>query len=286
MYLMTGMIDPDSTGGGPITSNKVPAGGYEWTTYPERLEKAGVSWKVYQQQDRYGCNMLENFKIFQKADSRSRLYTRGMQIDPDGQFEQDAMNDRLPTISWIIPTSYQSEHPDYMPADGAAFVASKIDAIAANPDVWAKTAFILNYDENDGLFDHVRPPTAPAGTPHEYIDGLPIGAGFRVPCIIVSPWTAGGFVCSQMFDHTSILRFLESLTGVREMNVTDWRRQTFGDLGAAFQFGAATAKPPLLSDTSGPLVVARYGANTLPRPTLPDGDQKLPRQEKGSRKRV
>ena len=79
------------------------------------------------------------------------------------------MHDRLPTVSWIIPTSYQSEHPDFMPAAGADFVASKVNAIAANPDVWAKTVFILIYDENDGYFDHVAPPTAPAGTPGEFI---------------------------------------------------------------------------------------------------------------------
>jgi phospholipase C len=286
MYLMTGMIDPDKTGGGPILENKTPGDGYGWTTYPERLEKAGISWKVYMQQDRYGCNMLEEFKIFRKADKRSRLYTRGMQIDPEGQFEHDAMNDKLPAVSWIIPTSYQSEHPDYMPADGAAFVASKIDAIAANPDVWAKTVFILNYDENDGLFDHVVPPTPPEGTPHEFVDGLPIGGGFRVPCIIVSPWTAGGWVCSQTFDHTSVLQFLESLTGVRETNITEWRRKTFGDLTAAFRFGGELAKPPVLADTHGPLVVARYGANVLPKPPIPEGDQQMPRQEKGTRKRV
>jgi phospholipase C len=230
--------------------------------------------------------MLESFKTFRKADTRSRLYTRGMQIDPEGQFEHDAMNDRLPTVSWIIPTSYQSEHPDYMPADGAAFVASKIDAIAANPEVWAKTVFILNYDENDGLFDHVVPPTPPAGTAHEFVDGLPIGGGFRVPCIIVSPWTAGGWVCSQPFDHTSVLQFLEGLTGVREENITDWRRKTFGDLTAAFRFGGELAKPPVLADTQGPLVVARYGANTLPKPPIPEGDQQMPRQETGTRKRI
>jgi phospholipase C len=286
MYLMTGMIDPDRTGGGPIINNKAPDGGYEWTTYPERLEKAGVSWKVYQQQDRYGCNMLENVKTFQKAGRGSGLYTRGIQIDPEGQFEHDATNDRLPAVSWIIPTSFQCEHPDYMPADGAAFIASKIDAIAANPDVWAKTVFILNYDENDGLFDHVVPPTPPAGTPHEFVDDVPIGAGFRVPCIIVSPWTSGGWVCSQTFDHTSVLQFLEHFTGVREPNISEWRRKTFGDLGAVFRFGAPAAKPPLLSDTGGPLVVARYGVNTLPKPAFPEGDQRPPQQEKGSRNRI
>src|ERR1700679_2131680 len=148
----------------------------------------------------------------------------------EGRFEYDAMNDKLPAVSSIIPTGFQSEHPDYMPAAGAAFIASKIDAIAANPEVWAKTVFILNYDENDGLFDHVAPPVAPHGTPPEFINGEPVGAGFRVPCIIISPWTAGGWVCSQLFDHTSVLQFAEKITGVKEENISAWRRKTFGDL--------------------------------------------------------
>jgi phospholipase C len=123
-----------------------------------------------------------------------------------------------------------------MPADGAAFVASKIDAIAANPDVLAKTVFILNYDENDGLFDHVIPPTPSAGTKHEFVTktspgktpggGLPVGGGFRVPCIIISPWTAGGWVSSQAFDHTSVLQFMERITKVKETNISSWRRST------------------------------------------------------------
>ena len=179
MYLMTGMIDPEGTGRGPIIRNIAPEGGYTWTTYPERLEQAGVSWKVYQQENNYGCNMLEKFKVFQQAPVGSPLHTRGVLRGPEGQFEYDAAHDKLPAVSWIIPTNFQSEHPDFMPADGAAFVASKIDAIASNPDVWAKTVFILNYDENDGIFDHVAPPVPPPGTPREFVDGLPIGA--RIP---------------------------------------------------------------------------------------------------------
>ncbi len=286
MYLMTGMIDPEGSGGGPILKNVVPPGGYAWTTYPERLQAAGVSWKVYEQQDSYGCNMLPNFKIFQQAAKGSGLYSRGMLVSPEGQFEYDARHDKLPAVSWIIPTSFQSEHPDYMPADGAAFVASKIDAIAANPDVWAKTVFILNYDENDGLFDHVAPPVAPDGTPREFVGGLPIGGGFRVPGIIVSPWTAGGWVCSQPFDHTSVLQFLEKFTGVREPNITDWRRRAFGDLTSAFRFGQAGSAAPTLPDTSGPLTLAKFGAANLPRPAMPGGDQQPPTQEKGSRNRT
>lgn len=280
MYWMTGTIDPDALGGGPITHNVVPPGGYTWTTYAERLEQAGVSWKVYQQEDNYGCNVLEYFKPFQQASKGSPLYQKAMLRGQEGHFEYDAINDKLPTVSWIIPTSFQSEHPDYMPADGAAYVASKIDAIAANPDVWAKTLFILNYDENDGIFDHVRPPRPKAGTPHEFIDGLPIGGGFRVPCILISPWTTGGWVCSDSFDHTSVLQFLEKFTGVREANITDWRRNTFGDLTSALRFGDRKAEPPILPDTSGPLRLAEYETTFLPKPVFPAGDQKPPEQEK------
>jgi phospholipase C len=280
MYWMTGTIDPDRIGGGPIISNVTPPGGYTWKTYPERLEEAGISWKVYQQEDNYGCNMLENFKVFQQASKGSPLYAKGMVHGPEGTFEYDAINDKLPTISWIIPTSFQSEHPDYMPADGAAFVASKIDAIAANPEVWAKTLFILNYDENDGIFDHVAPPVPPSGTPHEFVNGLPIGAGFRVPCILISPWTTGGWVCSDVFDHTSVLLFLEKFTGVREPNISEWRRRTFGDLTSTLRFGDLKKAPPPLPDTSGPLRLAEFEAAFLPRPIFPTTGQKPPEQEK------
>lgn len=280
MYWFTGTIDPAGSGGGPLTRNAAPPGGFTWTTYAERLEQAGISWKVYQLEDNYGCNMLENFKPFQQAAKGSSLYQRGMLRGQEGQFEYDAINDKLPTVSWIIPTSYQSEHPDYMPADGAAFVASKIDAIAANPSVWEKTVFILNYDENDGIFDHVAPPVPPDGTADEFVDGWPIGAGFRVPCIVVSPWSAGGYVVSDLFDHTSILRFLEVFTGVREPNITAWRRKTFGDMMPTLRLNAAGRRqPPVLPDTTGPLQLAEYEATFLPKPTLPGGDQKMPVQE-------
>jgi len=129
MYWMTGTIDPEGLNGGPILKNTAPQGGYTWTTYAERLEQAGISWKVYQQKDNYGCNLLETFKIFREAANGSPLHTKAMVRGDEGQFEHDARHDRLPAVSWIIPTSYQSEHPDYMPADGAAFVAGKIDAM-------------------------------------------------------------------------------------------------------------------------------------------------------------
>ncbi|MEU3503575.1 alkaline phosphatase family protein [Streptomyces hundungensis] len=286
LYWMTGSIDPGGTKGGPVLNNTAPKP-YRWTTYAERLQAAGVSWKVYQQDDDYGCNLLEQFQSFRDAKPGSPLYERGVRPQPEGTFEDDARNDRLPAVSWIMPTSHQSEHPDYLPAAGADFVAQKIEAIAANPKVWAKTAFILNYDENDGLFDHVPPPTPRAGTADEFVGGLPIGGGFRVPAIIVSPWTVGGWVASEAFDHTSSLRFLEGFTGVKEPNISQWRRRTFGDLTSAFRFGSAVGRPPRLpDDTAEWLAEAEREVATLPKPVLPGADQSFPHQEPGPRPHV
>ncbi|MFI5824401.1 alkaline phosphatase family protein [Streptomyces rishiriensis] len=280
---MTGSIDPDGQEGGPVIRNSAPTP-FSWTTYAERLQAAGVSWKVYQQEDDYGCNLLEQFAAFQEALPGSDLYERGVRPQPEGAFEDDARNDRLPTVSWIIPPGHQSEHPDFLPAAGAAFVASKIEAVAADPAVWAKTAFILNYDENDGLFDHVPPPTPPAGAPGEFVGGLPIGGGFRVPAIIVSPWTVGGWVATEAFDHTSALRFLERLTGVEEPNISAWRRGAFGDLTSAFRFDSAQPLAPALpDDTAQQLLEAQEEVATLPRPALPGAEQTFPSQEPGRR---
>lgn len=288
MYLMTGMIDPLGTGGGPFISNVVPSPTtgkpYTWTTYPERLTQAGISWRIYQEEDDYGCNPVKWFAAYQNATPGSPLYDNALRIHPPDRFEWDAKHDRLPTVSWIIPTSGQSEHPAYLPASGANFLASKLNAVAENHDLWAKTVFIINYDENDGLFDHVVPPLPPAGTPAEFVDGLPIGGGVRVPAFIVSPWTVGGFVATEQFDHTSVLQFLETLTGVTEPNITEWRRQTFGDLTSALGFTSGRASTfPRLPQTIGEFWQAETEVETLPAATIPGANQTPPVQEPGRR---
>jgi phospholipase C len=291
MYWMTGTIDPEGLYGGPSVNNQSIPGGFRWTTYAERLEKAGISWKVYNQASSHDnenkpFNILQHFAAFQHAPPGSPLHNKAVTFNGADQFEQDARHDRLPTVSWIMPSSAESEHPDHMPAAGAAFVARKIEALASNPEVWAKTVFILNYDENDGIFDHVVPPVPPKGTPGEFVRRVPIGGGFRVPCIVVSPWTAGGWVCSQPFDHTSVLQFVEKITGVTETNITAWRRKTFGDLTAAFRFSEDKAAPPKLPDTVKQLELANREAASLPPPRFPEAAQTAPTQEKGQLKRV
>jgi phospholipase C len=284
LYLMTGQVDPAGVAGGPVYSNYVPTEGYSWKTYPEMLTDAGVSWKIYQEVDNYGMNVMEYFDQYQNAPVSSPLYQNAMRFYQAGQFEYDAINDRLPTVSWIIPTAYQSEHPDFMPAAGADFVASKLNAIASNPDVFAKTVFILIYDENDGLFDHVTPPTAPAGTSGEFITvdkvSDPIGLGFRVPCIVVSPWTVGGFVCHDTFDHTSVIRLLELVTGVVNPNITQWRRQTVGDFTTALG-SVPYRRFPRLPRTKAELEAAENEVLQFQLPPIPGASQTFPVQPPG-----
>jgi phospholipase C len=249
LFLFTGMIDPNHTGGGPCVNNIVPANGFSWTTYPERLQAAGVSWKVYRPFGDWFGDALAWFTQFQEARPGEPLYDRGMAnvSDVAGAFRQDVTNGTLAQISWIVAPWSISEHPAGSPNSGENFVKELLDALASNASVSASTVFILTYDENGGFFDHLPAPVPPPGTVNEFIDGQPIGLGVRVPMVLISPWTRGGRVCSQIFDHTSILRFLETWTGVREPNISAWRRQVCGDLTSAFDFAHPDDSLPSLS---------------------------------------
>ena len=183
------------------------------------------------------------------------------------QFREDVNSGSLPTVSWVVGPENFSDHPG-APWYGAWYVSEVMDILTRKPEVWKKTIFILCYDENDGYFDHVPPFLAP--NPHEKNSGLvsagidtsvefvtleqdmkrhdkaharesAIGLGYRVPLVIASPWSRGGAVCSQVFDHTSILRFMEHFLQqkfgkqIEESNITRWRRTVCGDLTAVFK---------------------------------------------------
>jgi len=194
------------------------------------------------------------------------------------QFREDVQGGRLPRVSWIVSPQTFSDHPS-SPWYGAWYIAEVLDILTRNPGVWKKTIFLMTYDENDGYFDHVPPFVAPhPGHPEtgevspgidasvEYVElaqdqkrvgpkharGGSIGLGYRVPMVIASPWSRGGCVCSQVFDHTSVLQFLEHFLTrrlgrkVEEPNISRWRRVVCGDLSASFQ-SSADARDATLS---------------------------------------
>lgn len=287
--LMTGMVDPTGMGagtvngttypGGPLIDNTEPANGWGpgWVTYPELLLKAGITWKIYQQSDNYDDNALAWFAVYKQAAAGNPLHDQGnvFQANAVTAFQNDVTSNTLPAVSWIIGPTGQSEHPPYSPASGEALTKQFLDALASNPQIYSNTVFILTYDENDGFWDHALPITPPAGTANEFVSGAAIGLGVRVPAIIVSPWTRGGHVCSQVFDHTSILRFLETWTGVREPNISAWRRQVTGDLTSAFDFAHPDPTYPSLPATT-PINCSSGSTPAVPSP------QVVPVQEAGT----
>jgi phospholipase C len=217
------------------------------------------------------------------------------------QFRADVMANKLPQVSYIVAPEAYCEHPNWPANYGAWYIAQFLDALTANPEVWSKTAVFLMYDENDGLFDHKVPPTPPMNraqgistvpTTNEiitgnasFIDG-PIGLGVRVPMIVISPWSKGGYVSSEVFDHTSLIRFIEARfangnSGLIESNITPWRRAVSGDLTSAFNFRTPNSKVVALPDTSAyvPPNQNRYPDYVPPVPA----NQMMPVQEPGTR---
>ncbi|MFD0563301.1 phosphocholine-specific phospholipase C [Kitasatospora saccharophila] len=293
-YHWSGQIDPAGAAGGPAYDGGDESG-LKWQTYAEALEAAGVSWKVYQNAaDNYGDNALAYFTQFSGAPAGSALAVKGMGSVPKvtgrtpddivAAIKADVLAGTLPQVSWIVPDQASSEHPYATPADGAHFVHNVLDALNADPAVFDSTILFLNYDENDGFFDHVPPPAAPAGTPGEFYNSVNIGLGFRVPMIAVSPWSRGGWVSSETSDHTSVLRFLEKWTAAigkpaTTPNISAWRRKVTGDLTGMFDFAHPVYGMPALPDTSQTIGLAACGPLPNPAPV----NNQLPVQEPGTR---
>jgi len=243
--------------------------------------------------------VLPYFKNFQDPAGVLFKNAFGPQFPTD--FVADAAKGNLPQVSWIIPSVIDSDHPPSPALFGELTVSTVVSALTANPAAWAKTVLFITYDENGGFFDHVPPPTAPPGTAGEYLtvppvpdpslEGNnpaitgPIGLGFRVPMIIVSPFTRGGLVSSDVFDHTSLLRFLETRFGAEVPNLSAWRRANVGDMTTALNFSKVDTSVPPLGTPSTALggTIAECAGNLVgfSPPQLP-AQQAMPTQETGS----
>lgn len=328
LYIWTGTHDPLGRGNGPAIDNSYDGfadphghGGYLWTTYPERLQAAGVSFQVYQDMaDNFSDNPLVGFRNYRAARAAQEAEDNGPLADLARRtvetrtledLKQDVLDGRLPQVSWIVaPTAY-SEHPSVStPLQGAEYTARVLDALTANPAVWARTVLFINFDENDGLFDHVPPPAPPARMPGDPTRSIgvttvpaddeyhtrsqtdadaaylhrPYGLGPRVPMYVVSPWSTGGYVSSEVFDHTSVIRFLETRFGVQEPNISAWRRAVCGDLTSCFNFDRKDERPFLTGLPKTRLLSDRASTLKETPPPLPESVV-APRQEPGPRRR-
>ncbi|MGJ7493619.1 phosphocholine-specific phospholipase C [Variovorax sp. RT4R15] len=352
MFLWTGTNGPTGAGVASVNNewDSIDAStlGYQWKTYPERLQEAKVSWIVYQNMpDNFGDNPLAGFKQYRKANEASGKPVSNEALSPaydpasddtgnplykgiantmpgeygnaDSYFErfrQDIKNGKLPQVSWVVAPATYSEHPGpSSPVQGAWYIQETLDALTAVPEVWSKTVLFINFDENDGYFDHYPSPAAPsinadgtsAGkttlrasqvayerfnypappgtTSQPPPDGRVFGPGIRVPMYVVSPWSRGGWVNSQAFDHTSVIRFIEKRFGVKEDNISPFRRAVCGDLTSAFNFERPNDErlPTLAGRKSRAQADALRAAQDALAQIVPPANALLPLQATGTR---
>jgi phospholipase C len=289
---------------------------FTWPTLPDVLEGAGISWRIYQDPNDNWTGLMHGglaFASFRNAQAGSAFYEKGMTHWSLEQLVRDVGNGSLPQVSWILPPMLWSEHPaPSSPLQGAEFTSSVLEALTSNPEVWGRTVLFLSFDENDGLFDHVPAPAPPSynldGTLagkstldlrgeyfsdperrhlHEADDVSgtvrPWGLGPRVPLYVISPWSRGGWVNSQVFDHTSVGQFIEKRFGVTVPAISPWHRAVCGDLTSAFDFAGPNEvgfpNLPYVDDSAA--VIAAI--SQLPKPTVPATAERL-FQEPGMRR--
>ena len=328
-HMWTGWVGNDGAAGGPVITNA--EAGYDWSTYPERLERAGISWKVYQDvgvgldaagfwgwtEDpyigNYGDNSLLYFHQYQNARDgsplaeKARTGTNILAHDRDPArlmdiFRDDVRRGRLPKVSWIVAPEAYCEHPNWEPDFGSWYVSQVVDILASNPEVWSKMALFITYDEEGGFFDHLVPPTPPqtreqgrstVEITNEIFAGDaghsagPYGLGVRVPMLVISPWSKGGWVNSELFDHTSLVRFLEARFAhdhhdLIETNITPWRRTVVGDLTTAFDFKTPNASRRISLPSTDAFKPEDFERHPDYEPVPPVHDE-LPKQETGVR---
>ena len=277
-------IDPEGRTGGPVintagTNRTALYGRLTHRTMAENLQDAGVSWRSYNANDANPLtNLYSAFKNFHftpdplylttELSRNAFFYSYPMGFAADVA-AVTATTDNFPKVSWVLTSVADSEHPPAPPSFGEYDVSQVVNTVLQNPYLYAKTAIFITWDDPGGFFDHVVPPVSPPSTLGEFITddaqtrafpspsdlgpyygpNVPIGLGFRVPMLVVSPFSRGGRVCSDTFDHTSMLRLLETRFGVSVPNLTAWRRSVTGDLTTAFNFGTAR-------DLTGPGITA------------------------------
>jgi phospholipase C len=349
-YLWTGCVGnvnylgsggTDGLGAGPVTANGLsPNNAYfVWETFPEVLQAAGISWKIYQDiagvpfapdfgdgtGNSFAGNFTDNsllyFKQYESSAPGTPLFDNAAtgtgiinSIPSSGapgsawlawqeqlfaQFRSDVQGGKLPQVSWIVGPAGYTEHADWPIDYGAWYISQIFDILVSNPEVFSKTVFIINYDEADGSFDHLVPPTPPqtsaGGASTVSIENEivttstpngPIGLGTRVSFLAVSPWSKGGYVNSQVFDATSVIQFIEERFGVHERNISPWRRAVAGDLMSVFNFRDPNHVSAGLPSTDGflpPTDELAGGDTTTFIPTQDGVIIGVPKQEKGIR---
>ncbi len=199
LYLVAG------TAGG-LQDDNVPAT-IPFSPVFESLDAKGLRWKVYG-----FTKWFERFRYVQETPAAQANFGAAT------EFARDLTKGDLPDVSWIIGAPGGSEHPPQDVRLGMDSVADDIVNPLGRSPYWDSLAVFVTWDDYGGFYDHVAPPQ---------VD--PMGYGFRVPCLIISPYARAGFLDRTTNDHTSILRFLETRFGLPALSSRDAAANALGE---------------------------------------------------------
>jgi phospholipase C len=212
---------------------------FDFRNVMDELDSRGISWKYYNggredYKDATYWNPLPSFESFKKNQSRLS------HLAPNDQFLIDLANGNLAKVVWVIPKEEESDHPSADVKAGERYIVSMINAIMQSK-YWSSTAVFVTWDDYGGWYDHVPPPQIDA-----------FGLGFRVPCLIISPYAKDGFVDHTQSEFTSILKFIETVHGLSPLTHRDTMAS---DMLEAFDF-SQSPRPPLI--LPGPYIPDHY----------------------------
>ena len=195
---------------------------FDFTTLADLLGAAGLSWKYYIDGGGGTFGLIRHIR-------KGSIWANAQ--NSTAQFLEDAQSGQLPTMSWLIPSWTESEHPPNSICAGDNSTAQFVNAIMQGPE-WNSTVVFITDDDFGGLYDHVPPPQVDR-------DGL----GPRVPLLIISPFAKSGYISHVIYEHSSILKFVETEYHLPSLTARD---ATASDMLDSFDFNRLPLPPLVL----------------------------------------
>lgn len=222
---------------------------FDHPTLPDLLNAKQISWRYYSVGDEWNelWNAPSAIRHLRFGSDWSNVMSQNTQVF------KDIATGQLPAVSWVIPDGLYSDHPGVNDGSGPSWVAAIVDAIGTS-QYWSNTTVFITWDDWGGFYDHVAPPIFNS---YEY--------GFRVPLIVVSPYSKQGYVSHITHDFGSILRFIEEQFGLPSLGYADARADNLSD---CFDFDQ---EPLQFHSIAAPFVAKHFIENNSP-PTDPDDD--------------
>ncbi len=187
------------------------------TTLMNELEKKGFTWRYHAEgasnplaaliekvaDDDEGVELI---KVARDLPDWSSCYDETADLDAN----LPSLLARAGNVTWIRPSLGHSEHPLLGGVEEGSEWTRKVVSAIGHSSLWKRCAIFITWDDYGGFYDHVAPPQVDA-----------YGLGFRVPCLVVSPYAKRGVVDHTLYEHSSLLAFAEKVFGIGPMTARD-----------------------------------------------------------------